>query len=510
MKPMGRRVLRLSVRILAVLLISVPTMATLRPVAAAAVTPEAALIRVLTAPKIQAGWFAPAFLAQVSVAKLQEARASIVAELGAFRSVTAEGQGVFLVQFTQGIATAQVQLDGKGRIDGLQFTDLHHGAASPGGAKPTLKVALARLFSSTVPFQTWFAPTFLAKVPPAQVQQILAGLAESLGPYGSVLVKPDGTFTAHYRYGVVDGTAHIDQQGRFDGLLFSKVAYTPLSRSAALGGLRNLPGLTSVLVLANGAPVLAVDPDRSLAVGSAFKLAVLAAVQQEVATHRLSWTQKVTLLAQDKSLPSGELQTHPVGSSYTLADVAKEMISISDNTAANMLIRVAGRAAIDALIPVSDQPVLTTRELFILKDPANAALRTRYLAALTPQARMKILPAIDRLPLPSAAIFAGGKPLALEIEWRFSVRQLCGLMGKVAALPQMSVNPGVATAADWKHVAYKGGSEPGVLNLTTQVTALNGVTYCIAATWNNSRQVLNEAQFEMLYANILTSYRTAG
>ncbi len=193
-----------------------------------------------------------------------------------------------------------------------------------------------------------------------------------------------------------------------------------------------------------------------MAVGSAFKLAVLAAVQQEVAAHILSWSQKITLLAQDKSLPSGELQNQPVGSTYTIVDMAKEMISISDNTAANMLIRVAGRKTIDALIPIADQPILTTRELFILKDPANAALRVRYLAAKTPQARLKILPAIDKLPLPSVDIFAGGKPLALQVEWYFSARQLCGLIGKVAALPQMSVNPGVATAADWKHIAYKG------------------------------------------------------
>ena len=123
---------------------------------------------------------------------------------------------------------------------------------------------------------------------------------------------------------------------------------------------------------------------------------------------------------------------------------------------------------------------------------------------------MKILPAIDKLPLPSVGIFAGNKPVALQVEWHFSVRQLCGLMRKVAPLPAMGVNPGVATASNWQRVAYKGGSEPGVLNLTTQVTALDGTTYCVAATWNNSAQALDEPRFEMLYANILTSYRKGG
>ena len=35
-------------------------------------------------------------------------------------------------------------------------------------------------------------------------------------------------------------------------------------------------------------------------------------------------------------------------------------------------------------------------------------------------------------------------------------------------------------------VAYKGGSEIGVLNLTTQVTGKDGSTYCVAFTWNDS------------------------
>ena len=75
-------------------------------------------------------------------------------------------------------------------------------------------------------------------------------------------------------------------------------------------------------------------------------------------------------------------------------------------------------------------------------------------------------------------------------------------MGRVQQLPQMSVNPGVATPADWTHVAYKGGSEPGALNLTTLVTAHNGATYCVAATWNNAA-LLDEGRFEALYSSLL-------
>jgi hypothetical protein len=80
-------------------------------------------------------------------------------------------------------------------------------------------------------------------------------------------------------------------------------------------------------------------------------------------------------------------------------------------------------------------------------------------------------------------------------------------MGKVAEWPQMSVNPGPATASDWKHVAYKDGAEPGALYRTTQVTAFNGTTYCVAATWNNPMHAVDHARFQMLYVNMLNSLR---
>jgi beta-lactamase class A len=244
-----------------------------------------------------------------------------------------------------------------------------------------------------------------------------------------------------------------------------------------------------------------------LAVGSAFKLAVLAALQQRINAGQLSWTQQVTLRAQDKSLPSGVLQTRPNGSRYTVADLARYMISISDNTAADLLIHLVGRAAIAPFIPERDRPILTTRELFVLKDPANKGLRERYLAAASPAARLAILAQVDQLPLPSLRVlvplFAKG-PVAPRIEYFFSVRRLCGLMARLQRLPQMSINPGVANPAEWTHVAFKGGSEPGVLNLTTMATARNGVTYCVSATWNNTA-LLDEGRFEALYSSVLHS-----
>ncbi len=57
-------------------------------------------------------------------------------------------------------------------------------------------------------------------------------------------------------------------------------------------------------------------------------------------------------------------------------------------------------------------------------------------------------------------------------------------MARVADLPLMTINPGVPSPG-WKRIAYKGGSDAGVLNLTSYVTAANGTSYCASATWND-------------------------
>ena len=75
-------------------------------------------------------------------------------------------------------------------------------------------------------------------------------------------------------------------------------------------------------------------------------------------------------------------------------------------------------------------------------------------------------------------------------------------MSKVHDLPLMGINPGAAKKSDWDHVAYKGGSEPGVINLTTWV-AKGAKSYCVSATWND-HEPLDETRFALAYSGVLT------
>ncbi len=162
-----------------------------------------------------------------------------------------------------------------------------------------------------------------------------------------------------------------------------------------------------------------------------------------------------------------------------------------------------GRPEVEAF-GYGNRPFLTTREAFILKDSKNAALLTRFRAGDEAR-RRALLSEVDALALPDEDIFAGGQ-LAADIEWFFSARELCGLMRGVQALPLMSINPGVADASDWERVAYKGGSEPGVLNLTTWLVARSGKSYCVSATWNDVKP-LDETRFFGLYKSLLATLK---
>jgi hypothetical protein len=81
-------------------------------------------------------------------------------------------------------------------------------------------------------------------------------------------------------------------------------------------------------------------------------------------------------------------------------------------------------------------------------------------------------------------------------------------MAGVANISLMSINPGVADAGDFRHVAYKGGSDTGVINMTTAVTTRRGTRICFSATLNDARHDVAELGFETSYSAVLRALAT--
>ncbi|MEB3212218.1 MAG: serine hydrolase [Leptolyngbyaceae bacterium] len=361
---------------------------------------------------------------------------------------------------------------------------------------------LERLFTTSEAEADWFVPSFLEQILLPQVQMVLTDISNRLGEFQGVEETADG-FEVQFSGGTVPAQIRLTADGKIAGLFFEPPAI-PIRIEEAIALLESSPYDTSLIITRDDETLAELNADSPLAVGSTFKLAVLAALKQQIDAGALSWDTVVTLQPEQKSLPSGIIQDWPDGSFITVDTLATLMISVSDNTATDLLMQTVGREAIEALTEVMDernQPFLTTRETFILKNPENAWLLRRYRNADT-EARRRVLEELGDRPLPSVNAFTG-EPVAIDVEWFFSSRQLCSLMDSVAQLPAMQVNPGVANPRNWEHIAFKGGSEPGVLNLTTHLTNEAGHTYCVSATWNSAEQPLNEEMLTQLYQSII-------
>ena len=133
---------------------------------------------------------------------------------------------------------------------------------------------------------------------------------------------------------------------------------------------------------------------------------MLDALARAIAAGTVSWNQRLTLTSQLTSLPSGNLATEPAGTQVTVMQAAEDMISSSDNTAADLLITLVGRTAVESAAassgmadPALDTPFLTTRELFVLKLDDWPALASRYLALGAAGGQAMLTGTVNRVPL---------------------------------------------------------------------------------------------------------------
>lgn len=90
------------------------------------------------------------------------------------------------------------------------------------------------------------------------------------------------------------------------------------------------------------------EAERFWYLGSAVKVPIAIAVLQGVDDGDFSLDQQLSLEAEDKVDGSGDLVWQDVGVDYAVRDLLNEMLIESDNTAANMLIRLVGEDDLNA------------------------------------------------------------------------------------------------------------------------------------------------------------------
>jgi hypothetical protein len=400
-------------------------------------------------------------------------------------------------------------------------------AAEPSAALTQRARELVAVLNGAAPPEKFFSPAFLAQVPPAQVTAIAGqlkasyGAAKAAGPV-EASVPTAGVVPITFERAVVRMRMAVDPAAPHlvTGLLVVGAESSAADVPALFGEIVGLPGDVSLAVarLEMTGPVnfLTQKAERPLAIGSAFKLFVLAELVRQVKAGERKWSDVVPL--GEPSLPSGLLQDWPKGSPLTLHSLAALMISRSDNSAADTLLALLGRERVEGLLPAigvlapeRDRPFLSTREAFVLKlgDPALlAAWRNADEAG-----RRALLPRLAAVPAPALdPARLGGRPVEIgSVEWFASpadlVRTLDWLRrsGDSTALDLLAINPGLgpALARDFAYFGFKGGSEPGVLNMSFLLRTREGRWMVASATWNNPAAALDEPRFAALMSRLL-------
>ena len=358
------------------------------------------------------------------------------------------------------------------------------------------EIAIIKTLLGTNPVDTGlFTPEFLNAVPAASLEPVLTDIRAQVGPVMAVEARGGGDYLVETATHELPVQISLDASDRIAGLLFRPAIAKTADVAGIIADMQALAPSFGLAVTRDGVLLHSANPDQPLAVGSAFKLGVLKALRDKIDAGKRAWSDVAELIDADKSLPSGTLQTWPIGAPLTLHTLAAMMISVSDNTATDTLIRILGREAVEAALVIA--PVLTTRELFTLK--AEPELAARYVSGDLEE-RRRVLAELTSRPLPD--VTKVNTPYHPEMEWNLSASALCALIESVADLDVAQINPGVASPADWQTIAFKGGSEIGVLNLTTLVTAKDGTRYCVAATWNSDTSV-DQAKATASYASLL-------
>lgn len=380
--------------------------------------------------------------------------------------------------------------------------------------------------------QATFEPSFLAAVPPAQLRAIFAqlgaqgGAATVEGP----LAQGEGSPT-HARYllrfakgleAKLDLVITPQPPHRLSGLLVGALTPSLTSWKALEAAMAQLPGRAGLAVWrlpdpaqnARVAPtaLASLRPDEAFAIGSSFKLAILHALVADVAAKRRNWEDVLHLQSAFASLPSGRLQAWPDETPLTLATLAGQMISESDNTATDLLLRALSRGRLEREVkgPLAwrhaalNVPFLSTREMFLLKDERTPQLLQRYLVANAAERLALLEGPIAQAELEGLRFATEGKPVAIDrVEWFASPADLAGTLHRLARSTRegdlgrglLAINPALQVDPKrWPYVGYKGGSEPGVLNMSWLLKREDGAWFAMSLSWNRLDAAVDTAQ----------------
>ena len=255
--------------------------------------------------------------------------------------------------------------------------------------------------------------------------------------------------------------------------------------------------------------------DQQFAIGSIFKLYILAELAGQINAGERKWSD--TLPLSRRSFSSPATQSIALGTAVTLEQLAGWMIAVSDNAATDELLFLLGRDRVEARVRSTGHsdlrktlPFLSTVEAFLLKSNYKGTL-AEYGSADERKQRVLLKHKITGVGVEKIdlANFTE-KPAAIDtIEWFASPADIVALMDHLrrinnkTVLEIMAKAVPPATAKKWKYVGSKGGSERGVIAMSFLVQAPSDRWHVVTGSWNNIEQAVDDLKFMDLMTRLL-------
>lgn len=419
-------------------------------------------------------------------------------------------------------------------------------AATTAGAVPTIATAQAPAETKTMvapleqraseliaiitekqPLESYFDPRFLAIVPAAQFRAISASLIQQYGQPKQLVATTRKSETAAtlklaFEKAVLTFAFDINSSPPHyvTGLLVTDVAVANDNIATVAAELAALPGKTAFKI-----ERIATDGTRSeiagsnvtqpLAIGSTFKLYILAELAAQIEAGKRKWSDVIPLTR--RSFSSQASQGIPLQTPVTLQLLATWMITVSDNAATDELLLLLGRDKVEARVKAIGHddisrmvPFLTTVEAFLIKSNHDNVLAA-YAKGSDADQRAILTKSITNTGIERAdPTKLGVTPVAIDtVEWFASPNDIVKLMDHirsrnnpvVRSIMANSIAP--AAAAKWKYLGYKGGSEPGVISMSYLGQKPSGEWIIVTGSWNNVDAAVDDGKFASLIQRLL-------
>ncbi len=272
----------------------------------------------------------------------------------------------------------------------------------------------------------------------------------------------------------------------------------------------------------NGKEIFDFNGNKKHALGSVFKLYILASVLEKVESGQLKWKQRFHIKNEFKSLPSGDMQNLKEGTEVTVLELASKMISVSDNTATDHLLSIVTKKSVEALMKTEklnnylkdNSPFLSTLDMFKTRGFFDKNNVKNYLSSDREERTQQISKIPYKNPedlLKRLSTWTSPKYIK-EIEWFATPNDICRLYNWMdrkkskhlrSILGQNTPFIDSKKSKRWSYVGYKGGSEPGVLEMAYLLEDKKGETYCLYIGQNQTHHSVNQENFFALVKGVL-------